>query len=186
MAAASRSTLYTIDLSDPAHPRTAGELKIPGYSAYLHPVGPGALLGVGQAATGQGSLLGAQLSLFDVSDVTRPARSDRRSLGAGSQTEVEYDHHAFLWWAPAELAVVPVEGGAGARAFLGAAAFRIGADGIERLGRVSHGRGWRAAIRRSLVIGDRLFTYSGRGVMAHDLVTLADEGWAGFTRGPDS
>ena len=178
--------LYTIDLSDPAHPRTAGELKIPGYSAYLHPVGPGALLGVGQAATGQGSLLGAQLSLFDVSDVTRPARSDRRSLGAGSQTEVEYDHHAFLWWAPAELAVVPVQGGAGARAFLGAAAFRIGADGIERLGRVSHGRGWRAAIRRSLVIGDRLFTYSGRGVMAHDLVTLADEGWAEFTRGPDS
>jgi hypothetical protein len=36
------------------------------------------------------------------------------------------------------------------------------------------------------VIGDRLFTYSGRGVMAHDLETLADEGLAEFTRGPDS
>ena len=178
--------LYTLDLSDPAHPRTAGELKIPGYSAYLHPVGAGALLGVGQDATGQGSLLGAQLSLFDVSDLTRPARIDRRSLGPASQTEIEYDHHAFLWWAAAELAVVPVQLGAGARPFLGAAAFRIGDDGIQRLGRVSHGRGWRAAIRRSLVIGDRLFTYSGRGVMAHDLETLAGEGWAEFTRGPDS
>jgi uncharacterized secreted protein with C-terminal beta-propeller domain len=176
--------LYTLDLSDPARPRTAGELKIPGYSAYLHPVGAGALLGIGQDATGEGSLLGAQLSLFDVSDLTRPVRTDRRSLGPGSHTEIEYDHHAFLWWEPAELAVVPVQIDIGARPFLGAAAFRVRAGGIERLGSVSHGRGWRAAIRRSLVIGDRLFTYSTSGVMAHDLETLVDAGWAAFARGP--
>jgi uncharacterized secreted protein with C-terminal beta-propeller domain len=180
--------LYTLDLSDPADPRAVGELKIPGYSAYLHPVGPGALLGVGQDASGQGSLLGAQLSLFDVSDLTRPARLDRHSLGSNSQTEIEYDHHAFLWWEPAALAVVPVEVYGGPRHdFLGAIAVRVAAPGgIERLRRISHGDDWRAAIRRSLVVGDRLFTYSTRGVMAHDLATLADQGWAEFARGPDA
>ena len=43
--------LYTLDLADPAHPRVRGELKILGYSAYLHPVGDHELLGIGQDAT---------------------------------------------------------------------------------------------------------------------------------------
>ena len=43
--------LYTIDLADPKAPRVVGELKILGYSAYLHPVGDGLLLGIGQDAT---------------------------------------------------------------------------------------------------------------------------------------
>ena len=42
--------LYVIDLADPTNPVVTGELKIPGYSAYLHPVGDGLLLGVGQDA----------------------------------------------------------------------------------------------------------------------------------------
>ena len=52
--------LYTIDLSDPTKPRVVGELKITGYSAYLHPIGDGLLMGVGQDATDQGRRLGAQ------------------------------------------------------------------------------------------------------------------------------
>ena len=47
--------LFTLDLADPTHPRVRGELKIAGYSAYLHPVGPHRLLGVGQDATPQGA-----------------------------------------------------------------------------------------------------------------------------------
>ena len=47
--------LYTIDLSDPAHPRRLGELKIPGFSAYLHPIGDDRLLGLGSDATSQGA-----------------------------------------------------------------------------------------------------------------------------------
>ena len=46
--------LYTVDLAHPEKPRVIGELKVPGYSAYLHPVGPGRLLGVGQDADSQG------------------------------------------------------------------------------------------------------------------------------------
>ena len=47
----------------------AGELKIRGYSAYLHPLAGDLLLGVGQDATERGAILGTQLSLFDVSDI---------------------------------------------------------------------------------------------------------------------
>ena len=73
--------LYTIDLADPDRPRVLGELKIPGYSAYLHPVGDDLLLGVGQDATDQGRLQGLQISLFDVSDLARPARLQQLRLG---------------------------------------------------------------------------------------------------------
>ena len=66
--------LYTIDLSNPAAPKVAGELKITGYSAYLHPIGEDLLLGVGQEASEQGRRLGAQVSLFDVSDPASPKR----------------------------------------------------------------------------------------------------------------
>ena len=83
--------LYTVDLSAPANPRVRGELKIRGYSAYLHPVGRDLLLGVGQDATEQGQLLGTQLSLFDVSDVRAaaapaPAHGRARRLTPTSST----------------------------------------------------------------------------------------------------
>ena len=64
--------LYTLDLADPARPRVTGELKILGYSAYLHPVGEHELVGVGQDATPEGIRLGTQVSLFDVSDPAAP------------------------------------------------------------------------------------------------------------------
>jgi len=86
--------LYTLDLSDPAKPRVAGELKILGYSAYLHPAGPGRLLGVGQDADAEGRVKGLQLSLFDVSNPAEPRRLDAVGVG-NAWTDVEGDHHAF-------------------------------------------------------------------------------------------
>lgn len=101
--------LYVLDLSDPANPVLEGELKIPGYSAYLHPVGDGLLLGVGQDATEQGRTTGTQLSLFDVSDPTDPQRIS--TLPIGGQSEVEWDHKAFLFWEPDGTIVLPVSPG---------------------------------------------------------------------------
>ena len=101
--------LYVIDLSDPANPVLDGELKIPGYSAYLHPVGDGLLLGVGQDATEEGRTTGTQLSLFDVSDPTSPQRIS--TLPIGGQSEVEWDHKAFLYWQPDGSIVLPVSPG---------------------------------------------------------------------------
>lgn len=86
--------LYTLDLSDPQRPTTAGELKITGYSSYLHPLGDGRLLGVGQEASRNGRPLGMQLSLFDVADPSSPIRLDQVHL-PGTHTDVEWEHHAF-------------------------------------------------------------------------------------------
>jgi len=176
--------LYTVDLATPTAPRVVGELKIRGYSAYLHPVGEGLLLGVGQDATQEGRILGTQLSLFDVSRPEAPVRLHARTLAAAGTSEAEYDHHAFLHWAPAQLAVLPfAAGGApGEEPFTGAAGFRVDpVAGIEELARVEHGGPFgAAAIRRSLVIADRLFTLSERGVLASDLATLAPRAWVPF------
>ena len=68
--------------------------------------------------------------------------------------------------------------------FAGAAAFRIDPAGaIEAPVQLSHDDSGGAVIRRSLVLGDRLFTVSARGVMAHDLATLESEGFADFGTG---
>jgi hypothetical protein len=101
--------LYVIDLTDPANPVLDGELKIPGYSAYLHPVGDGLLLGVGQDATETGQTLGTQLSLFDVTDPTNPQQIDTLQIGGSS--EVEWDHKAFLYWPEDGTIVLPVSPG---------------------------------------------------------------------------
>jgi len=99
--------LYTVDLSDPAAPAVTGELKILGYSAYLHPVGDGRLVGVGQDATEDGAVVGTSVSLFDVSDPAAPERTAQATLPNASSA-AEGDHRAFLWWADDGLVAVPV------------------------------------------------------------------------------
>ncbi len=102
--------LYVIDLSDPNAPSARGELKIPGFSNYLHPLGDGLLMGVGQDATDEGRTTGAQISLFDVSDMDNPTRIDTLSIGGeNSSSMVQWDARAFTFWAPTNTAIVPVE-----------------------------------------------------------------------------
>ena len=165
--------LYTLDLSDPAAPRVAGELKVPGYSAYLHPVGDGLLLGVGQDATAEGRSTGVQLSLFDVSDLAKPVRLDQHAVGASSYSAVETDHHAFLWWAPERLAVIPAvryDENYEQTAFAGSLAFRVGrADGIAEIAQLPHPRFDRfgdLGFERSVVVGGRLLLLSSAGVLS--------------------
>jgi hypothetical protein len=68
--------LYAVDLTVPSDPRLLGELKIPGFSDYLHPLGEHRLLGMGQDATLDGMTRGAQAALFDVTDLTSPRQLD--------------------------------------------------------------------------------------------------------------
>ena len=168
--------LYVVDLEQPSRPVVRGELKIRGYSAYLHPVGPGLLLGVGQDATDAGAQLGTQLSLFDVSDPSAPRRLHQVAV-ADASSQAEFDHHAFLWWAPRALAVVPLDV-FGSWPFQGAAGFRVQrAAGIGEVGRASHTG---SPITRSLVLGGRLFTLSDAGIEANSLDDLAEQGWLAF------
>ncbi len=180
--------LYTLDLSDPTDPNLLGTLELRGYSAYLHPVGNDRLLGVGQDATDQGRLLGTQLTLFDISNLRRPARLGAATLGPGS-SEVEYDPHAFLYWPAKGLAVLPVQiASASTDQFTGAIAFRVGRNGIKELTKITHPADAGAStgqagppIRRSLVVGNRLYTLSDGGVQANSLDTLTDLAWIPFT-----
>ena len=174
--------LYVVDLSRPTAPRVRGELKIPGYSAYLHPVGEDLLLGVGQDADARGRTRGTQVSLFDVSDPERPRRVRNLTLPA-TWSEVESDHHAFLYWAPRRLAVVPVAGsgedGASAPRALGIRVSR--ADGLVQVGVIAHpNRDHRGAIRRSLVAGGRLVTLSEAGLAVDSLDGLQRVGYLPF------
>jgi uncharacterized secreted protein with C-terminal beta-propeller domain len=163
--------LYTVDLADPEQPRVVGELKLPGFSAYLHPIGDDLLLGIGQDVSDEGRPLGTQLSLFDVSDLRHPRRLHQATLGAG-WSEAESDHHAFLFWPRTGLVVVPFD-----RRAVG---FRVGrARGIAEIGRVEHPSAT-AQIRRSLVVGDDVVTVSDAGVLASAASTLAQRGWAAF------
>jgi uncharacterized secreted protein with C-terminal beta-propeller domain len=182
--------LYTLDLSKRTDPRVVGELKILGYSAYLHPISDDLLLGVGQDATAQGRTQGTQLSLFDVSDLHRPARRAHASLGAGASSTAEFDPHAFLFWQPSNLAVIPLSayGGAAGTQFEGAVGFTVGAAGIAEAGRITHpaGTGGAAAppIGRSLVVGDTLYTLSYAGLAANRLDTLASLSFTAFPQRP--
>jgi hypothetical protein len=168
--------LYTLDLSNPANPRVVGELKIPGYSAYLHPINEDLLLGIGQdvdPVTNRSS--GTQISLFDVSDLKHPTRLFQAGLGEG-WSEAESQHHAFLYWPATGLVVVPF----GQQA-VGMKVSRAG--GITELGRIYHtesNQAYLPQISRSVVVGSSLLTISDFGVKANGLTSFAPLGWATF------
>lgn len=104
--------LYVIDLADQANPRIVGELEIPGYSDYLHPVSENLLLGIGKEAIADGGsgasgeprgawYQGVKLALFDVSNPAAPREIDSKVLGKrGTDSDVLWDHHAFTWLPP--------------------------------------------------------------------------------------
>lgn len=133
-----KDPLYTIDLADPADPDVTGELEILGYSAYLHPAGDGRLIGVGQDATEDGSVVGMQVALFDVSDPAAPARVAQTTV-TGASSAAEWDHRAFLWWADDALVAVPASA-YGPEPFEGLIGFTVdtGAGTIAERGRVAH------------------------------------------------
>jgi uncharacterized secreted protein with C-terminal beta-propeller domain len=179
--------LYTLDLSKKTDPRVAGELKLLGYSAYLHPISGDLLLGVGQDATAQGRTQGTQLSLFDVSDPQRPARRAQVSLGANASSAAEYDPHAFLFWRPASLAVIPLSTfGDRGQDFEGAVGFSIGPGSLAEAGRIAHpptqvGEDtYKPPIGRSLVVGQTLYTLSYTGLAANRLSDLAALSFTAF------
>ena len=181
--------LYTVDLSDPTSPEVVGELKILGYSAYLHPLGDGLLLGVGQDATETGRTQGTQISVFDVSNPADPRQVDKLTLSKGSNSEVEYDHHAFLYWEPTGLVMIPVQqywwDSEKESAFIGAIGLEVDSDGdLHEIRRVAHPGNedwdWRARIHRSIVIGDSVYTISSKGIMKSDLADLAEQAFTGF------
>jgi hypothetical protein len=88
--------LYAVDLTDPDDPDLLGELKIPGFSAYLHPLGAHRLLGVGEGPSDRGGW-GAQAGLFNVTDLTDPRQLDVLSYGGNTRALVADDPRQLTW-----------------------------------------------------------------------------------------
>lgn len=100
--------LYTVDLSDPAAPVVLGELKVTGYSGYLHPLGDDLVLGVGQEATQEGVGIGAKVESYDVSDLAAPAAVSTL-VWEESSSAVEWDSRLFAYLPQLRTAVLPLD-----------------------------------------------------------------------------
>lgn len=103
--------LYAVDLTDPVSPRLLGELTIPGYSEYLHPLGGRRLIGIGQDASPDGMVRGAQAALFDVSDLTSPERLDTVAYPRFSVAGAGTDPRQFTWLPDRRIALTVVSEG---------------------------------------------------------------------------
>jgi uncharacterized secreted protein with C-terminal beta-propeller domain len=111
--------LFAFDLSDPKNPKIAGQLKIPGYSNYLHPISENLIIGIGKDAiaatdsfgdsTDFSLVQGVKLGLFDISDLSNPKEIGKVEIGnRGTDSEALYNHKALLWDARNNLLTIPV------------------------------------------------------------------------------
>jgi Beta propeller domain len=88
--------LYILDLSNPADPAQAGEIKITGFSDYLFPMANGLLLGVGKEADPSGFVQGVKVSLFDVKSASQPRIIDSLTFGGtGSYSGLDFSSHGI-------------------------------------------------------------------------------------------
>ncbi len=198
--------LFAIDVSDPSNPTILGQLKIPGYSSYLHPYDENHLIGIGKDAfpSEEGNFAwyqGLKISLFEVSELSRPKEMANLILGdRGSDSPILYDHKALLFDRERSILVIPVLLAEIARdkysgdlppytqgeyVFQGAYIFTVSPDsGIVVRGRITHlpdnGDLLRSgdyfdssyAVKRSLYVGNVLYTVSDKKVMMNDITTL--------------
>jgi inhibitor of cysteine peptidase len=151
--------LFVIDLSDPTTPTVLGQLKVTGYSGYLHPYDETHIIGIGKETEYDAEedfswYQGVKISLFDVSDVSNPVEVAKYEIGdRGTDSPVLYDHKALLFDKEKNLLVIPVwvaeidetryiEGvpdwAYGDFVWQGAYVFDISLNGITLRGQISH------------------------------------------------
>jgi hypothetical protein len=193
--------LFVLDLYQPSHPAILGELKIPGFSTYIHRIDPDHLLSIGFDANDHGSFAyfdGVILQLFDVKNPTDPRLIHKEKIGSrGSSSEAATDHLAFNYFADQGLLAVPMticEGGGDGRngdqlAFSGLLVYDVDLEkGFTRLGGVDHGTkgatcsAWWSSggstVKRSVFLDDLVYSMANDRVkvqrMSHFGVDLAD------------
>lgn len=139
---------YVLDLSDPEHPTKTGELKIPGYSSYLHPLGAHLVLGIGRE---DGKV---KLSLFDVSDPANPQEISKYLLNE-YWSEATDDRRAFLADPAHKVFFIPGSQGGYVLSYEGSMlSLKVAVSG--------------QSIRRALYIGDTLYVIGDSAIVSYD------------------
>jgi len=191
--------LFVIDLADPNNPKVLGQLKISGFSNYLHPYDDHKLIGLGKETTenewGGVTTKGIKLSLFDVADVANPKEIDKYVLGdSGSDSIALSDHKAFLFSKEKNLLVIPASimeakdnNSYGQFVFSGAVVFKVDDNGFTLKGKIDHSDGGIASnesetwggiryydntVERSLFINDVLYTFSPKYLKMNNMDNL--------------
>lgn len=193
--------LFTIDLSERTNPRLVGELKIPGFSTYLHPVNDGTLLSIGVGGDENGANWRTTVSLFDVSDFARPMLKTAMPIEAANGwgwSEALWEHKAFTYFPPKKMLAVPQSNWAPVSSnewrYLSKLEL-VEVDpvaGLTARGAIDHtgyyqadrNRYWtRVDIRRSIFMGDYIYAISDKAISVHrlsDTGLVADELLPGY------
>ncbi|MEM2102852.1 MAG: beta-propeller domain-containing protein, partial [Candidatus Bathyarchaeia archaeon] len=194
---------FVIDLANPAGPRVLGQLKISGYSDYLHPYDENHIIGIGkETVAGDGDFSwyqGVKISLFDVTDVENPIEIKKWIIGdRGTESPVLTDHKALLFDKAKNLLVIPVLVAEknettqpepwqyGEIVFQGAFVFSVNSTELSLRGQITHVTnatelgyyyGYQSHpyyIYRSLYIDNVLYTISEKKLKMNDLATLEE------------
>lgn len=181
---------FVIDLSDPTKPTVTGELKIPGFSQYLHPYSDTLVIGFGmdtvESADGSTAYYqGFKVAMFDVSDPQNPVEKHTLYIGdRGSSSDILYDHKALLYDKEKNIIGIPIsitklkEYGAiwdyGGLVFEGYIVLGYDEEnGFYEKGRVAHeGKYNVERVLRGMYIGNVLYTVSDLVVVSTDLETF--------------
>ncbi len=179
---------FVIDLSNPTNPEVLGELKIPGYSTYLHPYDETHIIGIGRDDQK------VKISLFDVSDLENPMEISKYEIENDdedwywAQSSALYEHKAFLFDKERNILVIPVGDYSKESAYV----FDISIEGgIELKGTITHdleieqeeydpwddyyySGDYGNSIKRTLYIEDVLYTVSNNMVKMNDFETLEE------------
>ena len=173
--------LFVIDLRDPTEPRIVGELEMPGFSSYLHPVDATHLLGIGSENNR------VKVSLYDVSDPSAPVEQSKFLLDEYnySWSDATYDHKAVVFDLEKGILVIPISAYGDYIWEYGGSSYIVGAlvlnisldDGISLRGIVqqdSDAQYGSEYVFRSVYIGDYLYTISYTMVKASLLSDLSE------------
>jgi uncharacterized secreted protein with C-terminal beta-propeller domain len=165
--------LFTFDLSDPANPRTAGEIKVSGFATYIHLMGDNnnQLLTIGKSADSSGRVTGNKLQLFDVTDLATPKLAGDYELGPG-WSSAGYDYHAFLYYTPLNLLAIPFYqyGTSLSSTNSGLALFTVNGSGISSMGGIPAGTvttsygSYSDYVDRAVVIGTDIYSIAQRNL----------------------
>lgn len=189
--------LFVIDVADPKNPAVLGELKIPGFSNYLHPLDESHLIGIGYDTKVEVDsyskrpivyTMGMKISLFDVTDVDNPVEVDNEIIGGrGTYSDVQHDHKALyreqkMGHYGFPISIYNEDQYIGS----GALVYHITPKGIELVGDfVKKAQGeqyeeWETMVRRLLYIDNTLYIIANHEITAYDKQNFKKQGSIGL------